>query len=191
LRKNAWQLPKELDLDLFKNLPQNPKEHLRELRDRLPSIVESRQSEVKAWRTRVVDALGEDVDLPTVIKTVRETIKGAQDAGVFRWRDGTPDTLRSRFDNLGPVKGTVDLATNAGRDGAEFGSSLSALAQLDEKCMGRVRQAISDYERFLNETTFFVDEEGKDNPTNLESLTKTLDSEFESLSEHWTQITSS
>ncbi len=191
LRKNAWQLPKELDLDLFKNLPPTSKEHLRELRDRLPSIVESRQTVVKAWRAKVVYTLGEDFDLPPIIQTVRATIKEAQDAGVFRWRDGTADTLRSRFDALGPVKATIDFATNADREAAEFGSSLSALAQLDEKCMGRVSQAISDYERFLNETNSFVDEEDKDTPTNLEEITRILDSEFESLSEHWSQITSS
>jgi hypothetical protein len=189
LHKNSWQLPKDLDLDLFKSLPQASKEHLRELRDRLPSLVASRQSEVKAWRTKVVDALGEDVDLVTIVKTIRDTIKGAQDAGVFRWRDGSADTLRSRFDNLDPVKGMVDLTTNAVMDGAEFGASLSALAQLDDKRMNRVSQAISDYERFLNETASIVNEKGKDTSVNLDEITKTLDSEFESLAEHWSQIT--
>jgi hypothetical protein len=57
--------------------------------------------------------------------------------------------------------------------------------------MTRVSQAIYDYERFLNETTSLVAEQSKDAPANLDEITSALDSDFDSLSEHWTQITAS
>lgn len=189
LRKNAWQLPKELDLDWFRELSQPSKEHLRELKSRLPDIVESRQGEVRTWLATVVEAFGEDFDLQTVIQTAKGTIKEARDTGLFRWSGGTAETLRGRFDSLGPVKNTADLAASAIREGADFGVSLSSLAQLDEQCMARTSQAISDYRRFLSETESIAKEQVKDTPKDLDEITSALDSDLQSLSESWAQIT--
>jgi hypothetical protein len=190
LRTNMWQLPKQLDVDLFRNWPES-KQHIREIRDNLSSIVESRLAEVKAWQAKVGEALGEDFDMPSLTKNLRDTIRDAANAGVFRWRGGNSNTLCTRFDDLGPVGETLQLARLACREGGDFGASLSALAQLDEECMTRVSQAICDYERFLNETASLVAEQSKDAPANLDEITSALDSDFDSLSEHWTQITAS
>jgi hypothetical protein len=191
LRDNAWQLSKELDLDIFKNLSATAKEHLREFRNALPGIVAARLSEVQQWRIEVVEALGNDFDTKAIVQTMRDTITESLRTNVYRWTGGTVETLRSRIHDLGPVKDTLQLIDRASREGADFGMALSTLAQLDETCMMRVKQLISDYGRFLRETFSVVEEQLKDAPPSLDEVATTLDAEFEKLGHHWTQITES
>ena len=186
LRRNDWQLANDFEIELFRDELVSVKEHLLQLK-RLKIATEQRRSALSDWRKIVTDAFGEDFEVPEVVDALRELAKAANDQGVFRPRDPSHDSLRSRIREMGPIKETLLQAEKIGDPSTAFGVVLSALAQVDEKTVEKVRSIIADYRRFVKDTSAEVDSRIGETPASLDDEAEKLEVLFQKLDGIWTK----
>ena len=187
LRKQDWQLPGDVNLDLFRDQSTNLKDHLRDLK-RLGAIIEQRRRSLADWHTSVVEAFGEDFDVQVVVDQLREAVKLANDNGVFRPREPSHESLRLRVREMGPIKETLQLAAKVVETDATIGVKLAAAAQVDERTVDRVTGVITDFRRFLKDSGAEV---GSRTPRGANSLDDCADRIlllFGKLDNHWAKI---
>ncbi len=187
LRAQKWQLPADLDAQLFGDLAE--RQHIQELK-LLARTVEKRRADIQKRRGRIVEAFGESPDVPALVEELHETAKLARRSGVFRPLTPDADALRRTAREMGPATATLHQAAKACQPVAEFGVVLSALAQIDEKTLFRLERMVEDYGRFLQQSLAHATEELRDAPPDPALAAQSLHKNFDELRELWNQAAS-
>ena len=187
LRTQKWQLPAELDAQLFGDPAE--RQHIQALK-LLSSTVEKRRTDIQKRRQRIVEAFGESPDVPALVEELHEAAKLARRAGVFRPMDPDVEALRRSAREMGPATETIHLMTRACQSEADFGVVLSALAQIDERTLLRIERMVEDHARFLQQSLAHATEQLHDAPPDPALAAQTLHKNFDDLREQWNQAAS-
>lgn len=185
--RSSWSM-KGVELPLLNDAPPAVKESVRRLRSGLENAVDARRAEIEKWRRSVVESFGDEFQLLELQEELRAVVQEANQNGVFRWRDGTYETLRARIKDVGPLPEALAQATKATKEGLGLGILLSALAQVDDRTVQTSTALITDYARFLKETNAAVAEELRDVPQDLEAAAGKIATNLDALADEWTAI---
>ncbi len=185
--RTSWSLA-NLPAELLNEATSGIREPLRRLRNNLEEAVRRRQEEVTKWLTLVISSFGEEFVLTEVQEQMRTTLLKARENGVFRLRDGNYETLRLKVKNVGALSDAVAQASRATKADTPFGTTLAALAQLDEEVVTKSKDLIDNYSRFLKETGTDVREKLKDAPPSPDTIAATIVTHLDSLDAEWTNM---
>ncbi len=183
----SWSLA-EFPSELLNEATSGIREPLRRLRNSLEAAAGRRQEEIAKWRDLVTSAFGEEFVLTEVQGQMRTTLLKARENGVFRLRDGSYETLRLKVNNIGALGEAVAQANRATKADAPFGTTLAALAQLDDEVVTKAKELIENYSRFLKETGTDVGEKLKDAPPSPDTIATTIVTHLDSLDAEWTKM---
>ena len=189
LRTSDWRLDDDAEIDwscLESPLARN---HVRELRVRLPVIVANRAKEVASWCDEMTTAFGHEFEWREVQERMREVVTKANRVGVYRNRDLNAESLKSRIMNTPSILETLKDAKRLSGGELEFGKSLSILVGLDEALMRKAQELIEAFKLFLQETGAAVDQSLLDSPQDLDGASEKAEQELRELSDVWNDIT--
>lgn len=155
----------------------------------LRRTVEARRERLGNLAKCISENLGEEFDVEQIKQTVYETINAAQKNGVFRSNEDTPESLKKRFKDLGPIKTHLGFAENAIKDSSSvYGAILSKLAEVDSSVLEGIEEAIKAYDAFLTATSKAVEENLRDAAPDVSEVYPQLKIAIDQISASLTQM---
>ena len=128
---------------------------------------------LSAWRTKMVEWLGEDFELQEVKSVLLDTLTAAKRGQALRLGSHQYDTLRRDINkltnqNLKESMKCTAIAVSA----KDFGQKLSSLAKVDDLTVSLTETTLETYESFMTQTSQVVDEKLHGAPPSLEEVAK-------------------
>jgi len=183
--RNSWLLPADLNLAIFDD--HRPlAEHLRNLRNQLKSAATQRATALDQWRREIIEWLGADFEVRSLVEELKKTALAAHQAAVFRGTGLSYDNLRDSLNKLPEcrLKETLEFAEKAA-EAKDFGVGLSALAQADPRSEDTSRRILKQYAAFLQATTEAADDILAKAPPSIADEGRRRAQEVETLEKLW------
>lgn len=120
------------------------------LSGKLQTAAKKRQEALAAINSRVQTELGDNFDKAALHKTLAEVIDSASQSGLLGYNLPTAAELRKLNEEFrtAPVKESLETLQNSASE--NFGTQLSALAQIDDATLKLVERFVNDMQRCLN-----------------------------------------
>jgi hypothetical protein len=155
----------------------------------MPRTAQARRERLAELCKCISENLGEEFDVEQIKQTVYETINAAQKNGVFSSNEDTPETLKKRFKDLGPIKTHLGFAENAIKDSSSvYGPILSKLAEVDSSVLEGIEKAIKAYDAFLTATSKAAEENLRDAAPDVSEVYPQLKIAMDQISASLTQM---
>lgn len=189
LRASTWKVSYDIPLDRT-TVSQTTKEHLRYLKSSLENAARTRRERLIAWRTSSLEWLGHDFDIKIVSEELRAAALEARQASCFSCGELNCDTIRDRVKELEAcsIKASLDAVAKMSDESTTFGSTLTALAQTEDRVVQLLQTVIAEYERFFREAGRKVNEMLANSPPSLQEEAADFRSKLKQLGTHWQTV---
>jgi hypothetical protein len=155
----------------------------------LLGTVKERRERLGELCKSISENLGENFDVEQIKKTVSETVKAANNNGVFFPRDPDAESLKRRFSDLGPIKTHLEFAQYAIKDSnGIYGPILSKLSAVDSSVLERLFDTLTAYGTFLTATSVAAEESLRDSAPDVNLVYPQLKTAMEKISASLSQI---